>query len=402
MHGEGTAGPKPAPKRPRRLLVGFRPEILLALCSVLIALLAGEVALRYLAPIPDPFARFKVEDRAAAYVPSAHEPNYRLTITPEPGLPGVTSASVFHTNNLGFRGGPLVQPKPADEFRVFLVGGSTMETMLLGGSEALDRVVQTRLQGWPGGSRNVKVYNTAKSGDKSYDHVALIVHRLLHLEPDLLVVMAGVNDLRAAMLGADYLLLSGSRAMKYTLPILLKFAATELQIPRRVYAALHRLTIDERERLEQITLVTDYAEKVRLRQGRPLSDRVPLTDVGPYRENLLTIEGAARAHGVALVWVTHPSTWNSVIDPRVAAWHWMTYLEGENYREDLLDQALTAYNDAVRRVAAEHSTPLVDLAADMPKSLEYFVDDVHFNARGAARAGGLLADVIRTAVTARK
>jgi hypothetical protein len=60
---------------------------------------------------------------------------------------------------------------------------------------------------------------------------------------------------------------------------------------------------------------------------------------------------------------------------------------GVTLREDLMDAALERLNDRMRDVAAAESIPLYDLARLLPKSLQYFYDDCHFNTNGAATTG---------------
>ena len=45
----------------------------------------------------------------------------------------------------------------------------------------------------------------------------------------------------------------------------------------------------------------------------------------------------------------------------------------------------------MRRVANENSLPIYDLAKSIPKSMDYFYDDFHFNENGAYTAGTGLA-----------
>lgn len=359
-----------------------------ALLSLVLSLALAELFLARFHPMPDPFARFKSEDRASSYVPSAHPPHDTLTVIAEEGLPGVRGKVVFVTNNVGFRGGELARPKPKGELRVILYGGSTAECMLLDDAQALHGVLERELAA-RGAGRRARVYNAAKSGDKSYDHVALLSQRLVHLEPDLVVLLAGVNDLRAAVYGADYLHLGSSRAAPYSLTMLAKFAATEFQIPRGLYALLHPES--ERERLERMSMVTDYRAKVALGAGRPVSDLEPRTDLASYERNLRTIAGTAAAHGTGLVLATQGTTWNSP-DPEAPRWHWLTYLDGVRYREDKLDGALERYNDVMRRLGEAGAAGVCDLARALPKSRELFYDDAHFTAAGAAKAGALLAE----------
>jgi hypothetical protein len=56
----------------------------------------------------------------------------------------------------------------------------------------------------------------------------------------------------------------------------------------------------------------------------------------------------------------------------------------------VVDQAMGPYNDAARAVAAEFKVSFFDLARQLPKSDEYFYDEVHFNPRGAT-VGAMLA-----------
>jgi hypothetical protein len=89
--------------------------------------------------------------------------------------------------------------------------------------------------------------------------------------------------------------------------------------------------------------------------------------------------------------MTHPSTWNSTVDPNARDRHWMRVYDGVVYREDTMDAALERLNDVVRTVARMDSVPLYDLARALPKSLEFFYDDCHFTRAGASAAGRGLA-----------
>jgi hypothetical protein len=105
------------------------------------------------------------------------------------------------------------------------------------------------------------------------------------------------------------------------------------------------------------------------------------------------------ANGFRIVFMTQQTTWNSVVDPTAKAHHWMRYRAGASdprhpgsttgatFREDLMDAAMERLNDTMRDVCTRDSIPLYDLARTLPKSLQYFYDDCHFNVAGAAGAG---------------
>lgn len=365
--------------------------VIVSLASFVVALILAELVLLRFFPFPDPYYPHKLRPTERDYVPSAFAPYDTFHLAVEPGLPGVTGTSVFSTNNLGFRGRRVEAPKPANEFRIFLVGGSALECFYLDDSEVISQRLEERLAARVPAPLNVRVYNTAKSGDRTYDHVAMVAHRIAHLEPDLVIVLAGINDLRAAMTGVDYLLFR-PRKERWSFFQLLRLAATEFQLPRRAYAVLRQSS--ERELLEEITLTSDIQGDVALRRSRPTTDRVPVENLPAYVTNLQTLIAATRAAGAEPVLLTQPTTWNSTVDPRAEEWHWMTLVGGSVYREDLMDAAMRRYNDALTDIARRHGVPTLDLAAALPKSLEFFYDDVHFNVKGADTTSALLAELL--------
>jgi hypothetical protein len=60
-----------------------------------------------------------------------------------------------------------------------------------------------------------------------------------------------------------------------------------------------------------------------------------------------------------------------------------------------MDAALEQFNDLMRGIAGELEVPLYDLAREVPKSLEFFYDDCHFNTPGSIAAGKNVARFLR-------
>lgn len=358
--------------------------VLLALGSLVVSLLLAEMALRLFHPLADPYARYKVEPLVwpnTPYVPSAWQPDYRRGVRAEPGLPGIdTTLRWFSTNNLGYRGGRLSIPKPAGEIRVFMVGGSTTECFALDDAEAVTARLQAYLrQALPG--RDVRVYGAAHSGDRSWDHVAMVSQRIAHLQPDVIVVFAGINDMVAGTSGRDYLMREEGSPLPRV--ILAKMAFSELQLGRLVHFAVAG---PETRRRVSASGVRPAVRYVRALPVRPF--RHP-PDPAPYGENLATIAGIARAHGARLVMMTQATTWMSP-DPRAREWHWMGS-RYDRHPEPALDSAMALYNRAMVDVGARQHVPVFDLAANIPRTMDYFYDDVHFNVRGADTAARMLA-----------
>ena len=98
-------------------------------------------------------------------------------------------------NSEGLRGPEFEPQKPLDEFRIIIVGGSTA----FGAGSTSD---QTTIPGFLETKLNeqfefeIKVLNAGVGGQYSIDELKMIKEKLIHYEPDLLIVYDGWNDLR--------------------------------------------------------------------------------------------------------------------------------------------------------------------------------------------------------------
>jgi len=352
-------------------------------------LILAEISLVFFAPVPDPYMEYKQECILNQFIKSEFPPNYSAVTEVEEGLSGLKGPNVFSTDNMGFRGDYLVIPKPANEFRIFMVGGSTTECFYLDDSQAINAILQQYLQNHVSSELSIKVYNAGKSGDSSDDHISMLVHRIVHLEPDMIIVFSGINDLTRSIFNYDYLHYVKASREKYSTMLLFRFLMTEFQIPRRLYYALKKISPTDREILQEVPLKSRYKVLVKLQKSKPVSEEKPRADTKSYATNLKTIVGVAKAHNIRLIFMTQQTTWNSSVDPNAKNWHWMLYRgRGEtSYHEEFMDKSLESLNEVMRQISREYSIPIYDLSKPLPKSLEFFYDDVHFNVKGASFVG---------------
>lgn len=363
-------------------------RLLLAGAATLLALAVAEAALRAFRPLPDPYRAVRTAARTpwpgTPYVPSAFPPGFRRRMRSEAGLPGMDGrVRTFSVNQHGFRGGPLLVPKPPGELRVFLVGGSNVEGAVLGDRETIGARLEARLRS---SGADVRVYGAGKSADRTADHVAMVAHRIAHLEPDLLVVFPGMNDMAAAAGGRAPPTATDTAAPRLGAGLLLRMTVLELQLARLVRSAVRG------DAPSGGIPVSRYREAAAAARRRPPASRPPRVDTARYAGDLRTLVGIGRGHAARVVLVTQPTTWLSP-EPAAREWHWMTG-DSVRYPEAELDAALAAYNEATRAVGRELGAPVLDLAGTLPRSLAYFYDDMHFNVRGADEAAARLAALI--------
>jgi hypothetical protein len=379
-------------------------NLALAVVATLLAVVAAEIALRAFAPVSNPYEDIeRLRPQVNQYIRFEYPRNYSAETRAEPGLPGLSGVHRFTTDNMGFRGDSLADPKPPNEFRIFMVGGSTTECFYLDDNEDMARVLQRDLAAVAPAGTTVRAYNAGLSGAASDDHIAMLSQRIVHFQPDLVVVFCGINDLTRSIYDYDYRHYIDYRPA-YRKPWFKRWPM-KLQITRRIFLFRQRIDPDRQRLRENRTLVTNYQGLIGLERSAPETDAVPRTDERSYATNLRTLAGIASGNQFKMVFMTQQTTWNSNVDPRAKSHHWMRYRAGVpgdspgvetgfTFKEDKMDAAMERLNDAMRTVGGQESVPVYDLARTLPKSLDFFYDDCHFNVAGAATAAKGLASFL--------
>jgi lysophospholipase L1-like esterase len=126
------------------------------------------------------------------YVEFVGTPNGEFTIDyATMGEPG-QGKDTYKINSMGFRfEGELSKNKPKTEYRVFVLGGSTV----FNGyplSHSIPGLIEDLFK--QDGFSNVKVYNFGVVGFVSGQELALLTHTLVDYHPDLVIVYDGGND----------------------------------------------------------------------------------------------------------------------------------------------------------------------------------------------------------------
>lgn len=99
-------------------------------------------------------------------------------------------------NSLGYRGEEIKIPKPDAQFRIVCLGGSTTYTGKIEDyKKSYPDLLENYLKGK--GYRNVEVVNAGVSGWRSWESLINLELRVLDLDPDMIIVYHGINDIQA-------------------------------------------------------------------------------------------------------------------------------------------------------------------------------------------------------------
>jgi len=299
-------------------------------------------------------------------------------------IPGSSFGSIT-INSLGFRSPEIPATKPAGTLRVAFLGESTTYCAEVSSNEAAwpHLVWQSLTDAWP--STTVDYVNAGIPGYGVADSQRNLEGRVAQLDPDVIVIYQGVNDLTYNTFQA------ASEA-----GIATARTEEELAWPARYSLLWYLVEKNLRIRFQQLQ-AADESTKLALDLERVKQ---------PYKEQLLSLVQASQQVADTVVLATlsvrlrREQTPAEQTEGVVTSLYYMPYMSIPG----LLD-AYDGYNDAIREVAAMTGAVLIESEDLVPGDAENFADSVHFTDTGSRHmadritAGLLEAPELRALVT---
>ena len=280
-------------------------------------------------------------------------------------------------NALGYRGEEFPRAKPAGELRIACIGASTT----YGGGlsdyrEAYPAQLEAELH--RRGHAAVRVVNAGVSGYTSWESLANYLFRVSDLEPDVVVVYHGVNDIIArtvrppeAYRADNSAYRSPSSQVYWPAPYEYSDLLRTISIAAgwsEPHRNLDRMFGGHGAAFVPYRSLDDDALSALLAANPPVY----------FERNLTRLGRAARDDGVATLFLTFAHCTGFPDDPSSSG--------------AAFQRAYAEMNERVRAAAAASAARCYDLAADYPDDARLFIDAVHMTAAGNARMAGLVAD----------
>lgn len=377
-----------------------RSSLTVRIGAVLIGFLVGivlaELGLRLFWPVDNRYYLWK--------------PNTSATFRPAPGvMPGVGPMAHIQINSNGIIGDEWSTNR-ADEYRILTIGGSTTECLYLDRTKQWPSLLQEGL-GKTVDGRRVWVGNLGKSGRNSRDHLALMRLAIDQYDVDAIVILVGGNDMvHRLMQGEAYDPHFVEDDVRYRDWLSRRFAIvpTEITTSRKLFfkrTALWRLA----QRLKYLYKSSppqivednagDWLVRVRKRrQAASLVDELPPLDTGldEYGRNVTEIIQEARQRSIRIVLLTQPTIWKTTMSEKERDLLWMGWRpDGSFYTTESLASAMDSYNHRLIDICAKLNVECIDLASNLPRTLDVFYDDMHLNEGGARSVAQQLVDYFR-------
>lgn len=305
----------------------------------------------------------------------------------EGSYPGDATRTMQTVDQYGFlaKDQDLSFNKADHEYRIATIGASTTANLHLPYEQNWPSRLGVLLQQAIAG-HTIRVINAGVPGFDTAQSVANLALRVMPFHPDVVIIYQAYNDLKA---------------IRTDRPFLPDYS----HIHRRPYGyhdkppffigwlSQSMFYVRMRNRYRTMAQVSAYQES--LKDNSRVS-AVPQAAVRAFEDHVRTLVAIARSGGAKVVL----SSFATLHDPALAsagkkAGRQLSQLQrNELYSLSHFTPGLTlsgilkgisGYNAILRKVAAEENTGWVDNANLVPHEDEYFVDRVHFSAKGAAR-----------------
>ena len=253
------------------------------------------------------------------------------------------------SNHLGFRGRDVVQPKPAGRTRLVCLGGSTTYGDATDDDHTYPVLLEQALRAARPG-RDIEVINAGVLSYTTAETLASLAFRCLDLQPDVLVLYEGINDVR----------------------------------PRR-YANFDGAYFHYRKVWDGSAAgyekgagdmgggINCFIQHLPPADNGDAAANQQAAGTAAFRRNLTSIAGLAKAHGIAVVLVS------CVSDP------------APKLPDAALAAGIVEHNGVVREVAAQQGALFIDMAAAY-RGEGQFEDLVHMNDAGSLQMAQIVAE----------
>lgn len=293
-----------------------------------------------------------------------------------PGLRHVT------TDERGFRVNPRVDYQTKRGLRIYAIGGSTTEDILLDDESTWTHRVQ---EGIAKLGKSAEIVNTGVSGVRAANHLATL-KVVARLEPDLVIFLIGANDW-AKHIKDRFERISWK-------PVSLRDSALGIVLDGAVISPMQR-RIAGRTWSDQAHVIDSLEGLTRSGQlslHRSVTHTFRPTEVAAdYAATLREISSLCKENRLTCLFMTQPHAYSEATPADLRSRFWMTP-PWATYTLDFesMTHIASLYNAFLKSFAAREGHPLCDLAPGIEPLPKFFYDDLHFTDEGARRVADLV------------
>jgi len=334
-----------------------------------------------------------------------HTPDFTADIdVTGDGLPGIQGSQHISYDSKGFRTTKDIdyESKAPNEIRIFTIGGSTTENVLVDDRKTWPHLLQEMLG--KGTGRDISVINTGVSGTRAKHHLATL-KMISRYQPDIAVFLPGINDWNRHITTAlDSKAEAGTgfhfpNCAGYRLCFNQTLLGTAIESGKQFLQG-EEATDTRKTAGEPVHRPEDgrYYTNQNNSLSRPDVKRFRPAEVDPdYRRYLESISDTCRERRIKCVFLTQPTAYRQDTSEAVRKRFWMTPPNRPYTLDfDSMVNIASVYNDFLLKFSKEHGHVVCDIASRIEPN-DYFFDDCHFNINGSRLVAALVSECMLNA-----
>jgi len=369
------------------------PRLLSLICSLLLTFLLLEIGMRVW------ITNFAGERRFLKYASLRQlEKKYRdvkprWTVHRYLGhysSPGFRKGENRH-NSLGYRSDEIALPKPAGQFRIVCLGGSTTYTTGVKDYRlSYPNLLETELR--RRGYQDVNVVNAGVGAYTSWESLISFELRVLDLEPDMIIIYHAVNDILSRLVWPPEAYLGDNsgqvRPIAMSMPSIVEYSTLIRYFMIRTGIVKPHSTLDRSLiKPPEVSYAAEFLNQ-KYKNTYPtgifkqVSAREMLAANGPryFERNIENIMAIANHRGIKTVIATFASSPLFTDNPCAAS-------------EEFLS-AFDEMNAVLKSICEKTGGSLFDFAGSFPEDKSYYTDGIHVSIKGARLKANLFADYL--------
>lgn len=341
-----------------------------------------------------------VFDPSAAYI---RTPGWAIHVRDNGLLPNVSEEYLYKANQLGIRGD---MPKLSTNLKVAVIGGSTVEDWVLPDSKTWSQQLAVQLADC---EPDIWVANLGKGGVNARHHLIQLPEVKKYMPHfDKFVVLLGLNDFLYDLHihHPTVTPVNWWRRQAFMYDRFDEGWFASVAISKRLF----RRFVAEKNHERPASDFGNYQKSLRDAYLRVLSDQwvdaLPdLTEhLKNFRKTILLLNSYSDSYGAQMVFVTQPYVWSDNLSKETRAQIYAGFIGADMespttkwYTTAALEKGLAAYNAMLLDTCRDEGLACVDAAQILSGRPEFFYDDFHFSALGAASIGRIVAAEIKPA-----
>jgi lysophospholipase L1-like esterase len=309
-------------------------------------------------------------DERKVYLRKLFEPHPYMIGVPRPGVSITFRGKTYTHNSVGFRGKEF--PPKSNKIRVVAMGGSTTYGANVSDNETWPVYLENLL------GADYEVLNFGVIGHGTVEHINQAALILPEYKPDVLIIHAGLNDLRnmhVKNLAPDY---SDYHApsLRGGMGFCSEGGAQNFASVRAAIWALKQADLYPRCDFDTLA---------------PKEDDSPATEERAlylYRRNLTTLVAVAKRQGLKPILVPQVLIREAQGGDKMR-W-WVPFVDDEHIAD-----VMSEYNEIMREVAEAEGLYYAHEVLEQPWTKDDFVDPSHLNAGGNQKFASVLQKAVR-------